>query len=282
MKIVLLTGLILPLLMSCGEDYGKGRRATAQKNQSGEFVTAELGIPAHLHRDNNQSIMSSRDAVAYLMDPSGQSDEIRSVPLRDKDDEGSIQNVKTLGDAKGRPGVICGIKPELTLQGKISDCAEKNKERAIWESTRFGAAGEADWKLVARNKFGLEIWIDMRTNMLWADASSGANWCEASGNMEKDCKDLLVSFDKRICQNIGELSNINWRLPTRNDFLQADLDGIRFVLPTNIEAGFWTATMDSASVLRDRAWVYESQQGTLKSVAIKSQKPVRCIGAMKI
>lgn len=282
MKITLLSALIIPLLLSCGEDYGKGRRSTAQKKPTGEFVTAELSIPAHLHRDNNQSIMSSRDAVAYLLDPSVQRDEIRAVPLRDKDDEGSVQNVKTLGDAKGRPGISCGIEPVLTLQGKIADCAEKNKERSIWEATRFGAAGEADWKLVARDKFGLEIWIDMRTNMLWADASSGANWCEASGNLEKDCKDLLESFDKRTCQNIGEVANITWRLPTRNDFLQADLDGIRFVLPTNLEAGFWTATLDSASVLRDRAWVYESQQGTLKSVAIKSLRPVRCIGALKI
>ncbi len=282
MKLALISTLLLPLLLSCGEDYGKGRRSTADKKQPGEFITADSGTPAHLHRDNNQTVMSSRDAVAYLLDSSIQRDEIRSIPLRDKDDEGSERNVKTLADAKGRPGVSCGMKPELTLQGKISDCRDKNKERSVWEATRLGAAGEADWKLVARDNFGLEIWIDMRTNMLWADASSGANWCEASGNMEKDCKDLLAGFDKRICQDIGSVANITWRLPTRNDYLQADLDGIRFVLPTNIEEGFWTATMDSNSTLRDKAWTYESQQGTLRSAAIRSLKPVRCIGAMKI
>lgn len=282
MKLTLFNALFISLLLSCGEDYGKGRRPTVNTKQPGEFVTADLGIPAHLHRDNKQSIFSSRDAITYLLDSSAQREEIRFIPLMAKDDEGSSLNVKTLSDAKGRPGVSCGTRPELSLQGKITDCAEKNKEKAIWEATLFGASGEADWKLVARDSFGLEIWIDMRTNMLWADASSGSNWCEAAGNTEEACSTLLGSFDKRTCQNIAKLTNIVWRLPTRNDFLQADLDGIRFVLPTNSEAGFWTATMDSASVLRDRAWVYESLQGTLRSAAIKTLKPVRCIGATKI
>lgn len=281
MKIALFSTLLLPLLLSCGEDYGKGRRPTVSK-QPGQFVTAELGIPAYLHRDNNESILSSKDAINYLLDPSTQTNGIRSVPLMEKDDEGSSLNVKTLDSAKGRPGVVCGIKSELTLQGRISDCAEKNKEKAIWEATKFGASGESDWKLVARDSFGLEVWLDMRTNMLWADASEGATWCEASGNTQEKCLKDLSNFENRICQNVGKITNISWRLPTRNDFLQADLDGMRFVLPVNVQSGYWTATLDSKSVLRELAWVYKSEQGTLESRPIGTDMPVRCIGAMKI
>lgn len=282
MKLLFLLGSTLLLFGSCGEDYGKGRRPTVNPAIPGQLVTAEIGVPTYLHRDRGQAVLSSEDAIAYLLDPGSQRDELRSIPLLEKDDEGSSLNARTLGEAKGRPGVPCGLQSGLSLKGRLADCAEKNLEKASWEAVRFGVSGEADWKLLARNNFGLEIWMDQRTKMLWADASSGANWCEAAGNTQEACAALLPNFESRVCQGIAGIGDISWRLPTRNDFLQADLDGIRFVLPLNIENGFWTATLDSASVLRDKAWVYESEQGTLSSAAIKSLRPVRCIGALRI
>lgn len=271
--------MLLIGLVGCGEDSGGPNRRPGPETTTPPLVI-EGSVPGHLHRTLGNKVYSAEETLKYLLNTENQHPSYRTIPLLGMDDEGSFRNVRTLGDHKGRPGSVCGIGSGLSLRQRLENCSEINGTRSIWEAALLGAAGEADWKLVARNANGHEIWMDTRTQMLWADASSGTNWCRASGNTEESCNDLNGSLDNRICRpGIAGIDNIIWRLPTRNDFLQADLDGMRFVLPINEEEGYWTATLDSRSVLRDKAWVYESAQGTLKSSSFEATHPIRCIGA---
>lgn len=283
MKIVILSALVLPFLLSCGEDHGKGRRPTVKKDTVTPPVTTESGVPSYLHRDRGQRVLTTHEAISYLLDENNQTSARRSIPIIATDDEGSFSNVRTLPEAKnGRPTEVCGVGVNKTLGERISDCAQKNGSKAIWEASLYGAAGESDWKLVHRNINRYEVWIDLRTNMVWADASDGARWCKAAGNTEDRCKDDLDSAADRICKTVAGIDNVIWRLPTRNDFLQADLDGMRFVLPNNTERGFWTATINSASSTRTSAWTYRSEQGTLKSEPFSEVMAVRCIGVANL
>jgi hypothetical protein len=88
------------------------------------------------------------------------------------------------------------------------------------------------------------------------------------------------SIEMDLLASIG-LPNIKWRLPTRNDYLQADLNGIRFVLKT-ANSPFWTATMNSASTNRSEAWTYNQSQRTIEKVAMTDLRQVRCIGAASL
>lgn len=274
-----ITFLLLLGLIGCGEDSGSPNRRPAPENTTPPLTT-EGSLSGHLHRTLGNKVLSAQETIKYLLTPDSQNQSYRTIPTLNLDDEGSYRNVRTLGEHKGRPGSVCGIGNGLSLSQRLENCTELNGARSVWEASLHGAAGEADWKLVARNASGHEVWLDTRTQMIWADASSGANWCRASGNTEEACNDLNGTQTTPICRSgIAGIDNITWRLPTRNDFLLADLDGMRFVLPINEEEGFWTATLDSQSVLRDKAWVYLSAQGTLRSASFESTQPVRCIGA---
>ena len=75
-------------------------------------------------------------------------------------------------------------------------------------------------------------------------------------------------------------AQVKWRLPTRNDFLQADLDGLRFVMKKENETlGLWTSTIRGASQKRSEAWVYHSLEGTLSADDLDTEHAVRCVGA---
>lgn len=74
---------------------------------------------------------------------------------------------------------------------------------------------------------------------------------------------------------------VYWRLPTRNDFLQMDINGGRFVLP-NVGIGsypyyFWTATVVSTN--RSRAWTNSHRHGLMyQNQSMTQEHYVRCVG----
>ena len=70
-------------------------------------------------------------------------------------------------------------------------------------------------------------------------------------------------------------TDITWRLPTRADYLQADLNGLRFVLPRT-DAAVWTATVSGEN--RENAWSIIPKTGELTSVVRSTNLAVRCVG----
>ncbi|MEN9810759.1 MAG: hypothetical protein RLZZ488_2326 [Pseudomonadota bacterium] len=129
-----------------------------------------------------------------------------------------------------------------------------------------------------------EIWRDDRTGLLWSDRVSDeatdVNWCKASGaNSGTTCADVANQPDppESLCAEGGtpartigasfngakggfRLStgtiNVRWWLPTRADWMQAEENGIRFVLP-NIAGDYWTSTTDSSDP-NNKAWIFKN------------------------
>jgi hypothetical protein len=72
---------------------------------------------------------------------------------------------------------------------------------------------------------------------------------------------------------------IHWRLPTRSDYLMADLNGIRFVLPDMIKTSATRGWI--AMILANRssaAWLFTHSNGQLESATRTDLHAVRCIG----
>ncbi len=75
---------------------------------------------------------------------------------------------------------------------------------------------------------------------------------------------------------VGTRPSVRWRLPTKNDWMQAEIDGIKFVLP-NMADTFWSATVFSGS--RDGAWFFDGNYGNFSNVVSRSYNySVRCLG----
>lgn len=290
----LVTGLCLSTLLVGCEDVASNRKMGTNKNppttQAVEGNGSDL-IKSHMHRKNGAPVITYAEEIVKTLGSQLPENLYRTIPLMDTDDEGSKNNVITRS-VLGRPTEACGNGTTLTgIDSRITDCSQKNGDKAIWDGTNFGASGEGIWKLVSRSTSGDEIWFDGRTGMVWSDllekdTAKSFNWCAASGNDEDDtpnettnCRTLGDAVSLCAGNAIAGLANqVQWRLPTRNDFLQADLNGSRFVLKKENDQGLWSATIRAASSGRSEAWVYDSTEGTLAGGKMTDLRQVRCIG----
>jgi hypothetical protein len=281
--------LILILLAGCGEDVSSNRRLG--ENTTPDRTTPELGsegsdfLHSHIHREKGSTVLTYAEEIRKTLANDLPATLYRLIPLIEKDDEGSSQNVITL-DEIGRPNTDCGTGTFSGIDARITDCFQKNAEKALWEGVRYGASGEGTWKLISRNS-SKEIWLDAETGMVWSYLiPSSMNWCKASGNSESltptttvDCSTLGAQVSACVGASLSEMADqVKWRLPTRNDYLQADLNGLRFVLNRENNPGLWTATIRGTSSGRSEAWIYSSKEGTLLSDKLENEKQVRCIG----
>ena len=67
---------------------------------------------------------------------------------------------------------------------------------------------------------------------------------------------------------------VTWRLPSRNDWLLAEVNGIRKVLP-NMDSRFWSSSSFSGN--RGYAWVFFGNDGRVASDTRSSSNFVRCV-----
>ena len=285
-----LQGLILIVTVSlffigCNDDVGTNRGTTRNtQTQTAEKVTTYSGI----HRDRRSSPITYQKEINIDSDSAN----IRRIPDIHFDDEGGDGKNAITRSVSVRPTVHCGETVKATLKEKIADCASiaKNGDKAIWNGTTEAGNAEATWNLVTLSEITstgdeYEVWQDGRTGMVWSHiVEVEGNWCESAGNQQgpsdtvaADC--LLTGKGISLCTNLAlaELPGVTWRLPTRADYLQADLDGIRFVL-TRGNNFFWTATVSSDVTKRDKAWVYKMVNGTLTAEPMTADRSVRCIG----
>ncbi len=273
----LLALLALTALIGCGEDSGGKRRSLIEADTPG-LTTDVYIVPSQMHRSIETDLLGSYTEINEITAGSLPVS-YRTVPLMAIDDEGTdAKNVRTR-TSLGRPSNDCGMGPGASISARISDCSTLNGARANWNYV-YSSAGESVWRLVT--KIGSsEMWLDIRTGHIWSDVLDTTNWCNASGNVETgaavDCKTLGTN-PTCVGKAVLGLPNIKWRLPTRNDYLQADLNGIRFVLKS-AGSPFWTATLNSASTNRSEAWTYNQSQGTLEKSPLSDLRQVRCIGA---
>ena len=287
--------LLLTTFVGCN-DTGSRHQQKVTKTDPGldpETSTAR----SNLHRVKGSVVLTYAEEITRTFANDLPEVSYRRIPDMELDDEGSDGANITTRTSLGRPKVVCGAVGTFTgVTARIADCAAKNADKAIWEGFRYGASGEGTWQLVSRFDSGKEIWMDTRTGMVWSDTivtGDGAkefNWCKAAGNSQNDTPTSTVdcgelSQGESVCVNLvmDEVgTQIEWRLPTRNDFLQADLDGARFVLKKETINGLWTATMKSGVAGRNMAWIYNSFDGSLTSGELSTTREVKCIGAPKL
>ncbi len=213
-----------------------------------------------------------------------------------------------------RPAATCGTT-QTTVAARITHCAAQNAATSTWDSTTKGIQGESIWKLVTRTAAGKEIWQDQRTGLLWSDIVGADNWCKAAGNAEagdvsgfcnnvaqqpsyptalsycaeaagispaigaEDWTTGVYSETKGYMGKVATVSSpaVRWRLPTRSDWLQADIDGIKAVLPDMDEnRNYWTATL--YSLWRENAWYFFTQAGHVFEDIRTNSKDIRCVG----
>lgn len=283
MRLAIFIMFTLPLWIACN-DLGHGGRRTdptpvIRENQ--DDVTTGVVVLSQIHHVRGIAPFNSvQEASRSISMPDG----YEEVPRQHIADDG-------LGDSTVvhavRAITPCGLGPTFkSISERASDCSTLNGANAHWLANENGNAGEGNWRLITRSATGEEVWWDNTSGYLWSDViQASSDWCKASGNTEGisgdggvvDCAALGAGIS--LCQGavLSQLptTEVSWRLPTRGDFLQADLNGARFVLPsTNLT--YWSATVNGAH--RDEAWGITMMTGILTSDLRSNAHAVRCLG----
>lgn len=283
-RLIYILSLLL-ILCSCEEAASNRKKGSGAGSTSQQTITAGNSvIVSGIHRERGKEPVTYSSEIEL----NSRNDFTRAIPDSRLDDEGADGLNSKFAN---RPTVECGLGRLQKLKEKIAECYEKNAGKAIWSGTASGSSAEATWKLVSmtiKAAATIEVWQDTRTGMLWSDViSKTANWCQASGNESNDSAEVSINCNDnegndKLCPNLNlvELPKVIWRLPTRIDYLQADIDGIRFVLQKGNGENFWTATTATAEagVARQNAWSYNFQFGNLLADKMTNKKQVRCIG----
>jgi hypothetical protein len=184
----------------------------------------------------------------------------------------------------------CGILAEdnaPTIAKRIADCKKVYKDDLdgyLWNGKVKGISGEGKWQLVMK-KGDRHLWIDLSTQLLWTDLITEASWENASGSQVNEadaiCSNAYLAEDANSEDTdffMGLTADeVYLRLPTRNDFLQADLNGSRFVLGNIENKTYWTANYSSDD---DLAWAIMMKDGILTKMTPSTTNSVRCIGVI--
>ncbi len=285
--IILVSSLFF--LSSCG-DPGSSNAKPPVETVNPSIVTDDYLISG-INRDRGIPLITYAQeierAIQEITSPS-----YRVVPDMEKDDEGRDGSNVLSRTHLGRPQTSCGLLPGVGKDARIKECAKLNPTSSSWDGMAYGTSTEGKWTLMAVTESKQELWIDTRTGMIWSGIVASGNWCQASGNLQKpsalgitfDCSDEDINQNKNYCIELtipGIDTEVEWRLPTRNDFLQADINGLRLVLSKGNGVGFWTATMDASSEERNRAWVYNQVEANLMVEELQTVRNIRCIGISK-
>lgn len=171
--------------------------------------------------------------------------------------------------------VQCGhLASHETVKQRISHCKSLNPSNYHWSGQVNGISGEGNWQIVTKLDSGSDstLWLDNTTGLIWSHLLKAQAWDTASGAIKED--------DLTYCESLNQETNkqISWRLPNRNEFLQADLNGARFVLPET-DNTFWTSSSDSADY-KNFAWTINQSTGVLQKVDKNMPHEVRCVGVV--
>jgi hypothetical protein len=282
--------VILSTLIACGAAENGQGRSGAENGNGNERVQRNFDsekMPAQM-RDQ---MFRSRGAVQYTYANAASLLAQKKLPathrlipnlLQDNDNNVIMPNLLP------NPSISCGNENDenVSILARIKKCRDiQVDELALkWLGKTQGISGEGDWQLIVNSSFiennknvNKQVWHDISTNHLWSDVLVDYSWFEASG--------VDSNFEDRPCQaksdaprhELGRIppAIVNWRLPNRNEFLQADLNGSRFVLP-NKDQFVWTASYAG----NNQAWAINVATGELALRSAYDKLPVRCLGVI--
>lgn len=270
----LLTPICLLVLLGCTQAADNTRNSKKKPRLTPTTPTIDLPlgvevIKSQSYRKKGSSQLSYDKQNQNIID--GKEDNYRAVPNPNYDYDAKVTNVG--GSEFGEIETDCGVSDSFSkIQDRISDCKNKNIGKNAWSGADNGISGEGDWYLVIKVGANL-IWQDETTGLLWSSQISPSKWDFASG-YNTDTRTLDYS-----CNNIKYFTaeEVSWRLPTRNEFLLADINGARFVLPF-IEYTYWTSSKVGNSA---KAWTIHQADGKLVEADTDEEHFSRCIGFVK-
>lgn len=283
LKYLFLQSFLVMLITGCGVADNKDREDSNDDEGRGSTnrpVTVDQ-LPRYyntqMFRDPGTIVYTYADEAAFF-NPSNESrlpitlNPIPQINVHDQD-----SRTIRVNDAND-----CGssIGNDPTIKRRISDCQRVNssdKRSYYWNAQENGIAGEGDWRLVA-HKNGESVWLDETTGLLWSSNVGKADWMQASGNTNEAERICKGSSDGRFLGISAD--EVQWRLPTRNDYLLADINGARFVLSSDVNGDssiYWTANFISGE---GEAWAIEHNTGILSTQKENKGLSVRCVGVV--
>jgi hypothetical protein len=270
----LLTPLFLIVLFGCTQAADNTRNG--KKNPRATPSTPEIVLPlgaevikSQSYRKKGSSQLSYDKQNQNIIDD--KEDNYRAVPNPNYDYDARVTYVG--GSEFGEIETDCGSGATFSkILDRITDCKNKNIGKNAWSSVDNGISGEGDWYLVVKDG-AHSIWQDETTGLLWSSQLKPTAWKQASG------VDTDIQSDDFICNSIDYFTaeEVSWRLPTRNEFLLADINGARFVLPFT-EYTYWTSSKVGNN---NNAWTIHQADGKLLEADIVDQHFSRCIGFVK-
>ena len=220
----------------------------------------------------------------------------------------------------GWGATTCGTS-QNSIAARIANCAANGTigPNATWDGTKLGISGAGMWKLVTRKGNQQEVWQDQKTLLLWSTlVATGVNWCVAAGNYQSNdpnsycnngayqnqttptsycAEDAGLSpaiagevwtagsasySSKKGGMGLNSTPSVLWRLPTRGDQMQAEIDGIRWVINDFAAGGNleWDTTINSYAGNSSTAYGLNSATGAITTATRSStaSNEVRCVG----
>ena len=161
------------------------------------------------------------------------------------------QEAKRIPASIKNVGVPCGLKG--SIDKRIRDCSSQLTSK------------KEGFVLVTRTKDFKEVYKETKTGLLWGDRlPSTMTHIEA----ERECNAGLAE--------VAKITEVTWRLPTREEYAEAEKNGIIKALP-NMYDWFWSSSVHRS--YPNYTWVFIGGIGyTGKYVPYYSFYSVRCVG----
>jgi hypothetical protein len=150
-------------------------------------------------------------------------------------------------EASESDSFACGLKG--SIEKRIQDCSEQRE----------------GFILVTRTQEGKEVHKEVSTGLLWSDRLPlRMNHYSA----EKACKADL--------KEVGGISGVTWRLPSIEEYEEAEKNGMRNALP-NMNHWFWSSSV--LSYYSNYAWLFNGSSGSTDYVSYSRNNygSVRCV-----
>jgi hypothetical protein len=222
------------------------------------------------------------------------------------------------GDGGGGHGTPAGARPAAWLNWLMPNAYAKSSHKAsrklassitvedrIQNCSRYpGSVKKTNknvtWNLVARKRDRstgryYEVWKDSSTGLLWGDRldSTYSHYnavalatapCQVDHNAPNYSKNCPVTSEKACGSAEGKraqagVNEKSFGIPTIQEFLQAEKDGVREVAPNMAGQWYWSASLDSIYPEFARLF-YGGDGGAYNVVVFRSygDASVRCVG----
>ena len=284
---------------------------------SGSYGGVNTNWYSGMSHDSGSQITLDNETVTYAGTNTLPAN-YRAIANIDKDTDGGILNGSpqiTKVDRTAWPAT-CGLI-QSSLAARISDCNKSwngsvngNSSQGLWSLVSRSGVGQEVWK----DETTSLLWSSLvSVNLNWCKSVGNNN----SSNVDVTAQNLKETDPHNICDQVfyqNQLAGVNvisacaeytgftttdadisnagksnlnlasspkvaWRAPTMYDYMIANANGLRFVMPdmqTNFQGDEWTSTVYSAD--RAQAWTFNGSTGQRKVQNRSFSNSLRCIG----